>query len=146
MAVIADRRPLDDETVAPIVGRPDFSDPTFGVTYATKHPPYVFSIRGVSCLVHDVASVSLHWWRIASGGHRLVKLRRPVMIANTKCAQFFRLEPEIARTCTIPSPLALRCGRCAGRRATFPMRGPARVEGITRHVAHVKLGCVVKGY
>lgn len=39
-----------------------------------------------------------------------------------------------------------RCGRCLGEPATFGKRGPARKHGITRQEAHVKLGCVVKGY
>jgi hypothetical protein len=146
VAVVADH-PVDDEAAAPINGRPDFHAPGWGVTLAKKHPPFVFGIRGVSCLVHEVLRVELHWWRVAGHhGEILVKLKRPVMIATTRCAQSFRLEPEISRTCQSPNPDALLCGRCQAKRATFPKRGPARDSGLTRQEAHVKLGCVVKGY
>jgi hypothetical protein len=146
MAVVLDH-PVDDEGAEPIRGRPDFSDRRFGITEAKKYPPYVFGIRGVSCLVHKVLCVELHWWRCGgSRGEFLVKLKRPVMIAQTNCQQHFRLDPDIARTCRVPNPDALLCGRCHGEGATFGKRGPSKKEGLTRQEAHVKLGCVVQGY
>jgi hypothetical protein len=145
MVVVTDHA-NDDENAAVIHGRPDFSDRDFGKTRASKHPPYVFGLRGVSCLVHKIAYVELHWWRVAGHGEKLVKMKRPVMIAVTPCAQSFRLEGRICRTCRVPSPDALLCGRCHGEGATFPKRGRAYKSGLTRHEAHVKLGCVVQGY
>jgi hypothetical protein len=144
--VVSDPRGRDDEGVAPIPDRIDFRCPTFGVTVARRHPPYVFSVRGVSCLVHKVRRVEVHWYRISDGGHGLVRMRRPVLIDQTHCAQHFRLEAGASRTCRVPSPEALLCGRCHGERATFAKRGPSRQEGITRQAAHVRLGCVVDGY
>jgi hypothetical protein len=146
MAVVTDH-PVDDEAAAPIHGRPDLLDRKFGITEATKHPPYVFSIRGVSCLVHKILRVELHWWRVSGrNGGSLVKLKRPVMIAQTCCAQSFRLEGRISRTCVVPKPDALLCGRCHGEGSTFPKHGRAKKSGLTRQEAHVKLGCVVNGY
>ncbi len=148
MAVVIPRgdKHLDDENAAVIHGRPDFADHSFGVTEAKTHPPYVFGVRGLSCLVHKVAYVECHWYRVARGGHALARLKRPVMIATTTCQQSWRLQPDSCRTCYIPSPDALLCGRCHGEQATFGKRGASRKTGITRQEAHVKLGCVVKGY
>ena len=146
MSVIVSH-PVDDENVAPIYGRPDLQDHSFGKTVARKHPPYVFGIRGVSCLVHKVRQVELYWWRVGGrGGDSLVKLKQPVMIAQTMCSQSFRLDGDVCRACRVPSPDALLCGRCHGEGATFPKHGPAKLSGLTRQEAHVKLGCVVQGY
>lgn len=139
-------QPIDDETAKPIMGRPDHADHNFGVMRAKRHPPYVFSIRGASCLVHKVAYVDLHWWRVSNGGHSLVKLKRPVLIAHTTCSMVFRLEGRTARTCLVPAPESLLCGRCHGDLATFGKDGAATAAGLTRHVAHLKLGCAVPGY
>lgn len=138
---------VDDEN-APVLGRVDIYPHAydFGVTVAKRHPPYVFGIRGVSCLVHRVRRVELHWYRIADHGRALVKMKRPVMIASTVCQQSFRLDGDISRTCQLPKPDALLCGRCQRKQATFPKRGNARIENISRQEAHVKLGCIVNGY
>ena len=144
MAVVLDH-PVDDENAEVIHGRPDFGS-RFGVTLAKKYPPYVFSIRGASCLVHNVSHVSLHWWRVSHGGRSLVKLKRPVMIATTMCGMSFRLEATKTRTCHVPSDEALLCGRCNGLAHTFGWNGEATKAGIKRTEAHVKLGCAVKGY
>lgn len=129
-----------------IHGRPDFQNHDFGVTEAKRYPPYVFSIRGASALVHKVSRVQLRWWKVAGHGEKMVKLTRPIMIADCVCGMFFRLEGSKSRTCHIPNPDALLCGRCHGEIATFGKHGAGTKAGITRHVAHVKLGCVVKGY
>jgi len=127
-----------------IDGRPDLRNHEFGITTASKHPPYVFSIRGASALVHKVARVRLHWFRLAAGGDKLVRVNRPLAVADCVCGQFFRLEPEISRTCRVPEPDALLCGRCHGEPASFGKHGAAR--GAKRMDAHIKLGCVVNGY
>lgn len=148
MAVVLtrDERNYDDPNAAVINGRPDFRDHDFGVTEAKSFPPYVFGIRGLSCLVHKILHVRMHWYRVGGGGSKLVRMKRPVLIATTNCQQSWRLEPTSSRTCYIPNPDALVCGRCHGEGATFGKRGPSRKRGLTRQEAHVKLGCVVKGY
>lgn len=138
---------VDDENAEVIESRPDINgQPDFGVTTAKKHPPFVFAIRGVSCLVHKIARVEMHWYRVGRHGHALVKLKRPAMFAITNCSQHFMLQGDRSRTCQLPSPDALLCGRCHGEVATFGKHGPATKAGIKRQVAHVKLGCAVKGY
>jgi hypothetical protein len=129
-----------------IHGRPDFRDPDFGITYAKKFPPYVFSIRGASALIHRVRRVRLRWWEVAGHGEKLVKQNKPRMTAECMCGQFFSLQGSRSRTCHVPAPDALLCGRCHGEGPVFSKDGWATREGITRHEAHVKLGCVVKGY
>lgn len=148
MAVVIghNERFSDDENAEVIHGRPDFADRDFGVTEAKTFPPYIFSVRGLSCLVHKVLYVRLHWYRCGGQGEYLVRMKKPVMIATTVCQASWRLEPTSSRTCHIPSPDALLCGRCHGEPATFGYRGKSRQRGLTRQEAHVKLGCVVKGY
>ena len=149
MAVVVDHA-VDDESAEVIHGRPDFNrSHRFGVTEAKKYPPFVFSVRGASCLVHKVVSVEMHWYRVGTinhGGDCLVKMKRPVMFAQTACSVSFRLEGSRTRTCHIPNPDALLCGRCHGDVATFGKNGAGTKAGIKRQEAHVKLGCVVMGY
>lgn len=146
MPVVLDH-PVDDENAPIIEGRPDFGRPYgYGITHAKKHPPYVFSIRGVSCLVHKIARVELHWYRVGRDGSCLVKLKKPVMIAITNCQCHYRLEPSCSRTCHVPSPDAMLCGFCHGEPRPFGKHGAATKAGIKRQEAHVKLGCMVNGY
>ena len=148
MCVVLGRneRSRDDENAA-VLDRHSIDERYHGIQAAKTHPPYVFGIRGASCLVHKIHHVTIHWYRIAGHhGELLVKMKRPVLIAETPCAQSFRLDPDIARTCKIPNEDALLCGRCHGEGATFPKRGRARKSGLPRQEAHVKLGCVVQGY
>lgn len=138
----------DDENAEPIHGRPDLhSDRRFGVTVAKAGPPFVFGVRRGACLVHKVQRIELHWYRTTRGGHGLVRLKRPVAIAITVCCYSFRLDPDVSRTCLVPAADALPCGRCDGGAPVF-RRGTARAPetGLTRREAHVKLGCVVRGY
>lgn len=144
MAVIVDH-PVDDENAAP-VSRPMSGDDRYGPMEATRFPPFVFSIRGASCLIHTIARVEIHWWRIAGHGHLLAKLKKPVLIAQTVCCTSFRLDGDIARTCHVPNPDAIPCGRCNGDVAPFGKHGHATKAGLKRQVAHIRLGCVVKGY
>ena len=131
-----------------IHGRPDFADPYFGVTVAKKHPPYVFSINANAALVHKIRSVELRWWKVGGvRGECLVRLHRPRLIANTLCGTFFFLNGAKSRTCQIPSPEALLCGRCHGVGAIFDRVTCRTKDGtLTRSDAHVKLGCMVAGY
>lgn len=136
------------ETEGVIPGRPDFCNFNYLTTNAKKFPPYVFSIRGGSALVHKVQCVRLRWWepQRETRGQNLVKLRDPIVTAHTVCGMFYRLRSDRSRTCRVPSPDALLCGRCHGEPATFGKHGKGTREGIPRRVAHVKLGCVVAGY
>ena len=127
-----------------IDGRPDFYNFGFGMTLAKKFPPYVFSVGMNAGLVHKVVRVELHWWVPIRSGHQLGRLNRPRMIAHLACGEFRFLKAKYTRTCLIPNPEALLCGRCHGEPATFGKHGKAR--GMPRSEAHVKLGCVVQGY
>ncbi len=138
-------RGFEDDEHAPVIMRNSVNERTFGITLAKKHPPYVFAIRGCSCLVHKIARVELHWYRIASAG-RLVRQRRPMAVAHTPCGFFIHLEADRARSCLLPSPDAISCGRCNGDVAPFGKHGFATKAGMKRQEAHVKLGCVVNGY
>lgn len=132
----------DDENVEP---RERSDHPRYKFNPVTKHPPYVFSIRGVSCLVHKVASAEVCWWRLIDGGRRMVRLKRPAIIAHTVCSQTFPLLPDCSRTCYVPASDAVLCGRCHGEVATFGGKRK-RANGLTKQEAHVKLGCIVKAY
>lgn len=136
-----------EDTESVIDGRPDLEGQWgFGITEAKTFPPYVFSINGNACLVHKVQRVELHWWTPVDGGRRLGRLRRPRLIAHTCCSQFMFLNGSKARTCRVPDADALLCGRCHGEAATFGKNGKGTKGRISRQAAHVKLGCVVKGY
>lgn len=134
---------------AVIDGRPDLDGPSgrnFGKTRAKRHPPYVFSIRANAALVHKVLYVELHWYYPAGyAGRYLIKLQRPEMFAVTTCGAHFFLKPDRSRTCRVPSPDAVLCGKCHGEGANFPGRDRSRWTTVKRE-AHVKLGCVVDGY
>lgn len=134
-----------DNNVAPIP-RHSVDERTFGVTLVKRFPPYVFSINGNALLIHKIARVECHWWKIGGHGHTLIKALRPRMIAKTVCQQTKFLDSDRARTCRIPEPSAVLCGVCHGDPATFGKHGRGRREGISKEWAHVQLGCVVKGY
>lgn len=132
-----------------IHGRPDFEangrGEKFGVTRAKKFPPYVFSVNANAALIHKIAYVELHWWEassIKSSGDCLKKRHKPMMIAITVCGVHKFLEVAKTRTCIIPRPDAIRCGRCHGFAAPFGKDGWAKQAGIKRTEAYVKLGCV----
>lgn len=152
MAVVADSYHDDagpDEEV--IEGRPDFRNPKFGVTRAKRFPPYVFSVSVNSCLIHKIAYVEMHWYEVIRGGHALARRRKPFVFATTVCGQSKRLSvgsrgAQPARTCLLPDPDAVLCGRCHGEAATFGKEGAGTKAGLSRQEAWTKLGCVVKGY
>ncbi len=134
------------DTEEVIEGRPDFQNHEFGVTYAKKFPLYIFSVRGPAAVVHKIAAVRLKWYRVGDRGECLIRLKQPTMTATLVCGGFRFLVGEATRTCHIPKPDAVLCGRCHGEVASFGKNGAAIKAGITREVAKVKLGCMVKGY
>jgi hypothetical protein len=124
------------------VGRPDFRGwNRFGITRAKSFPPYVYSANKMGMLIHKIAGVELHWWEPCDRGERLVRRRRPRMIALTVCGDSKFLEPGRAHTCVLPNPDAVLCGRCYGKPATF--RGRKEHE-VTKQYARDHLGCIVK--
>lgn len=145
MSVAWFRNPVLDHS-APIIDRNSVNDRTFGVSTAARHPAYVYSINRNSCLMHKVRSVEIHWYALVDGGHRLGRLKQPAMIALTVCGNARALLPHRSRTCHIPLPGALLCGRCHGEPATFGKHGKGTTERIPRTEAHVRLGCIVAGY
>ena len=125
-----------------IPGRPDFTDHEFGITYAKKFSPYVYSTGHNGMLIHKVAYVSLRWWK--GSCDRMVRLRNPQMVAETVCgmAKFIQTGKRMAASmCAIPKPDAVMCKRCMGEAlSTFPRRDPTSKE--RARLAKVKLGCI----
>jgi hypothetical protein len=139
----------EDENI--IYGRPDFEanmrGEKFGVTRAKKHPPYIYSISANSALIHKIAYVEMHWWQassIKSSGDCLRRLHKPRLIARTVCGMNKFMTADRSRTCTIPRPDAVRCGKCHGFDAPFGKEGWATKAGVKKSEAYVKLGCVAE--
>lgn len=152
MAVIVKLSP-EMESRVDVDGRPDIGPgrvPDFGVTMATRHPPYVFSTSAHASLVHQILYVEMHWYAVNRGGHGLVRLQKPVLFAHTGCRVCFRVSGHRVRTCLVPNPDALLCKACQGLGRNFrrgKWAGNVDEEtGLTRHQAGVRLGCVVEGY
>lgn len=146
MSVAWFRNPVLD-TSAPLVARRSVDERTFGVSKAKRYPAYVYAINRNAGLMHRVVDVELHWYAfVGPGASQLGRLKQPAAIATTACGTSFPLVSRRTRTCTVPEPDALLCGRCHGELATFGKHGAATKAGITRQAAHVKLGCVVAGY
>lgn len=145
MAVAWFRNPVLEES-AEIVDRDSVDDRTFGVTKTRRHPAYVYSINGNGCLMHKVYEVEIQWYALLGNGSRMGRLKQPAMIAQTVCGMSKALTPDRSRTCAVPEPDAVLCGRCHGDVATFGKNGAATKAGMKRAEAHVKLGCVVNGY
>lgn len=124
-------------------GRPDFEcwgrGKQFGVTRAKTFPKYAFSRAGM--LMHKIVDVRLHWWEVCDKGHRLVRLDKPNMFAQTGCGQTIFLKPGRGHTCTIPLPDAVLCGRCHGEGPVFPKSRPHKVS---KQYAKDHLGCVIE--
>lgn len=116
-----------------------------GRTFATKHPAYVFSINANAGLMHKIANVELHWYTPRGNGV-VTRKARPKMIAHTVCGMNFFLRPEKTRTCEVPNPDAILCGRCHGEVPSFSKKHGGKHANTNRAEAHVKLGCIVKGY
>ena len=145
MAVAWCRNPVLDESVAPIE-RSSVNDRTFGVTTTRRHPAYVYSINKNGCLMHKIRDVEIQWYALIGRGGQMARLKQPAMIAHTVCGNARFLVPERTRTCHIPEPDAVLCGRCHGEPATFGKDGKGTKAGLKRSEAHVALGCVVAGY
>jgi hypothetical protein len=91
----------------------------FGVTYASRFPPYVFSTSGNGLLVHRVEHLQLQWyaWSEELG---LTWQTLPAAIAKCICGQTFLVSSGgRARFCQQPHPEAVLCGRCQGQPPPF---------------------------
>lgn len=143
MAVAWFRNPVLDLS-APVIDRSAVNDRTFGVSTAARHPAYVYSINRNAGLMHKVRDVEIQWYALIGGGHQMGRLKQPAMIAHTVCGCARLLIPKRSRTCAVPLPGSLLCGRCHGEPATFGKHGAAK--DVKRAEAHVKLGCIVAGY
>lgn len=145
MAVAWFRNPVLEEGAA-IIDRDSVNDRTFGVVESKRHPAYVYAINKNACLMHKVLRVELHWYAIVQGGSGLGRLKQPAMIAHTVCGCSRSLSPERSRTCHVPLPDSILCGRCHGEPATFGKHGKGTKAGMKRAEANVKLGCLTAGY
>ena len=141
MAVSWFRNPVLDE-IAEVVDRDSVNERTFGVTRAKRHPNYIYSVNKNACLMHKIASVEIHHYATLSMS-KLGRLKQPAMIAHTVCGVSRTLNAKHSRTCTVPLPDAVLCGRCHGKPATF---GRSAASTPDKKAARVKLGCVVAGY
>ncbi len=144
MAVAWFRNPVLDETVE-LIERDSVNERTFGVTTTRRHPAYVYSISGNACLMHKVRDVEIQWYALVTSSI-MGRLKQPAMIAHTVCGASRALTPNRTRTCHIPLPGSVLCGRCHGEPATFGKHGKGTKAGLKRAEAHVKLGCIVNGY
>lgn len=144
MAVSWFRNPVLDES-ADVIDRDSVNERTFGVTVAKRHPAYVYSINKNAALMHKVRDVEIQHYATVSM-NVLGRLKVPAMIAHTVCGMSRALTPDRSRTCTVPEPGSVLCGRCHGEPATFGKHGRAIREGIRRQDANAALGCVVNGY
>lgn len=144
MAVSWFRNPILDEA-ADLIDRDVVNERTFGVTTAKRHPAYVYSISKNASLMHKVRDVEIQHYATVSM-NTLGRLKVPAMIAHTVCGMSKALTPDRSRTCTVPEPGSILCGRCHGEPATFGKHGAGTKARLRRAVAHVALGCVVNGY
>lgn len=145
MAVAWFKNPvLDDAT--PLIDRGTVDERTFGITRAKRHPAYVYSTNRNSALMHKVDHVKISHYAIV-GMHQIGRLKQPAMVAVTACGYFFPLLAERSRTCQVPSPGSILCGRCHGTGSVFTKRQRAQTkDGVSRAEAHVRLACTVNGY
>jgi hypothetical protein len=127
-----------------VEGRPDFTDHSFGKTYAKKFPKYVFSnMNGL--LIHVISSVEFHWYD--ARGSYLERRDTPRVIINTNCNQtFFGHSTTLssgkprASFCELPKADAVLCGRCHGQ---GPIFGRDSKSTVTKQEAKARLGCAV---
>ena len=123
----------------------DPNDHAFGKSEAKRHPAYVYSVNKNACLMHKVARVEIYFYATCGGG-KMGRLKQPAMVAITVCGCSRTLTPNRSRTCHVPLPDSILCGRCHGEPATFGKHGKGTKAGIKRAEANVKLGCEVAGY
>lgn len=145
MAVAWYRNPVLEPDTA-IIDRDSVDERTFGVSKAARHPAYVYSVNRNACLMHKVFAVEIQWYALLGNGSTMGRLKQPAMIAHTVCGCSRALTPDRSRTCAVPLPESVLCGRCHGEPATFGKHGDGTKRGLKRAEANVKLGCVVAGY
>ena len=142
MAVAWFRNPVLDEA-ADVIDRDSVNERHFGVTNAKRHPNYVYGVNKNSCLMHKIARVEIQHYALIDDGSKMGRLKQPAMIAHTRCGYAFALTPERSRTCAVPLPDAVLCGRCHGQLPTFRRSVASKAAKVA---ARVKLGCEVAGY
>ena len=122
------------------IPRPSPDNWRFGITFAKKFAPYVYSANGMGALIHKVKHVELHWWEYSY--QRLIRRDAPVMIAKTMCGMHKRIETGRMRSamCAVPKPDAVFCGKCHGLPANFPRNKPE--SKTARFIARKNLGCM----
>jgi hypothetical protein len=122
------------------IPRPHPDNWDFGITFAKKFAPYVYSANGMGALIHKVKQVELHWWQYSMD--RLIRREAPVMIAETICGVHKRIETGRMRSamCAVPRPDAVLCGKCHGQPANFPRKDPE--SKAAKRAARKKLGCM----
>lgn len=123
-----------------IEGRPDFGQSKFGVTYATRHPKYVYSISGNSSLVHVIKHIEFHWWRGVYD--HMEREDPPRIVAETVCGMSKFLSGSgynRSNVCILPRLDSVLCNRCHGKPPNFPRNDPERWK--KRKRAHIVLGC-----
>lgn len=130
-----------------VMGRPDFRNHSFGKTEIEKHPKYIYSSSMNGMLIHKVSYVEAHWYEVADGGEKLLRLESPKLIGVSVCGQHFfihlprakRNQKFRAAMCEIPKPDAVMCGRCHGEVATFGKRGN---PPCSKEMARIRKGCL----
>ncbi len=142
MAVAWFRNPVLEDG-ATLIDRDAVNERTFGKTVARRHPAYVYSTSRQAALMHRVDRVEIHHYAIV-GMSKIGRLKVPAMIAITVCGGIHKLRGTRSRTCTVPLPGAVLCGRCHGQAATFGKGGA--LEGQKRTQFGPRLGCEVAGY
>lgn len=145
MAVAWFRNPVLDES-ADVIDRHTVNERTFGVTRARRHPAYVYSINKNGTLMHRVFEVEIQHYAFIGSGGKLGRLKQPAMMARTVCGYTFSLTPDRARTCRVPLPDSVLCGRCHGEPATWAKGTKVTKAGVNKAEANVRLGCVEAGY
>jgi hypothetical protein len=132
-----------DESV-PLRSRYELGEDS-GRISAKRHPVYVYSVTPNSCLMHRIAAVEIYW-DVLVNGSTVGRLKTPRMMARTICGMTKFLFAQKSRTCQVPLPDSVLCGRCHGEVATFGKSGAGTKAGLTRKVARIKLGCEIAGY
>jgi hypothetical protein len=132
-----------------IEGRPDLDwyrsnrkTPQPGITKAKTFPKYVHGRIGMAMLLHKIDHVDLWWYETDNTGSNLVRLQSPRMIAHTVCGNSWSIDGTRAKTCQLPNPETVLCGRCEG---TGTIWGRGKTPKVTKRQAKDRLGCIVEG-
>ena len=92
-----------------------------------------------NALIHTIRCVRLRWWTCGPGGHYLVRLNTPRMMAVTNCNCWISIDGTKGKMCELPKPDAVMCAACQGKGRNFPRHGEHEVP---LALARVRLGCV----